>query len=660
MDINQPLDQAQIADAVNRQKVGTQRQRNEMMRLGTSDPNSFATQNESYIKQTQQAQQPSELSNTLYGNKTEAQLNTDFQNQIAKYDAEVTPSHARKYSWMPDYSNYQPVDPMNWDTMTMDYAAQSKNDAAQHYKDFYTKYSSPTQNTSGLQEGTAGYTQQDLGRGRYGLFDSMGAGVGLGYKDVTTAVDEILASNRNSRHPGLSGLFSSAPRFSWDIQNGGIGTWDAQQRTQNEALNKLSYYGVPVGNSDLNAALRQAELQHADAVKMNDSVQAFRDNVQNVAPLWGVPEDWGKKTERPNYAPGTASDWEMLGQAVLGRKTYTESSNGLAPTNYKDEPIRGENTLFGSTPMFYNGKQVGYKTNLNLEGPTHASVGGKYNHTDTYLGRDFSNSDGYSNLTRNMSGGNVFVPMQNAYDLPGWINTEKTTSTQSDTPAEKLVKLAATSLFNYFLPGSGSMFTAMDSYGQGDTKGAGLSLLGGALSGIGNYANVSGLGGAPVEVLGDSSGTLSSSAGGVFGSGIDLGSTAYNQAAQGALLSGIGNMAGSSGNNQQRLLSGLTGGLGSIAGAGVGSATKDLGQGLSGLLSGATKGAVGSLGGSSNSILKSAMSSGLGSGLGGLFNQVSDVTDKKKQSQNIQATQQAVKLAQLFRNNNGARKTNSR
>lgn len=52
------LDQAQIADAINRQKLGTQRQKNEMMRLGTSDPNSFAMNNSSQISQ---AAQPSEF-----------------------------------------------------------------------------------------------------------------------------------------------------------------------------------------------------------------------------------------------------------------------------------------------------------------------------------------------------------------------------------------------------------------------------------------------------------------------------------------------------------------------------------------------------------------------------------------------------------------------
>ena len=37
----QILSQEQIADAINRAKIGSQRQKNEMMRLGTSDPTSF-------------------------------------------------------------------------------------------------------------------------------------------------------------------------------------------------------------------------------------------------------------------------------------------------------------------------------------------------------------------------------------------------------------------------------------------------------------------------------------------------------------------------------------------------------------------------------------------------------------------------------------------
>ena len=56
--LNQVFDQSQIADAINRQKIGSQRQRREMMRLGTTDPNAFALQNQPSL---QQAQQPSEF-----------------------------------------------------------------------------------------------------------------------------------------------------------------------------------------------------------------------------------------------------------------------------------------------------------------------------------------------------------------------------------------------------------------------------------------------------------------------------------------------------------------------------------------------------------------------------------------------------------------------
>lgn len=56
--LNQVLDQSQIADAINRQKMGSQRQRREMMRLGETDPNAFSLQNKSFL---QQAQQPTEF-----------------------------------------------------------------------------------------------------------------------------------------------------------------------------------------------------------------------------------------------------------------------------------------------------------------------------------------------------------------------------------------------------------------------------------------------------------------------------------------------------------------------------------------------------------------------------------------------------------------------
>lgn len=55
---SQGLGLDQIADVVNRQKISDKRLRNEMMRMGTSDPNAFSLQNKQSL---QQAQQPSEF-----------------------------------------------------------------------------------------------------------------------------------------------------------------------------------------------------------------------------------------------------------------------------------------------------------------------------------------------------------------------------------------------------------------------------------------------------------------------------------------------------------------------------------------------------------------------------------------------------------------------
>lgn len=104
-------DPYQVADAINRQKISDTRKRNEMMRLGTSDPSSFYMQNQGEIQQAQMpteylsagrtsdipsvsmdGQQYQTLSNDAYsqmlGKMPElgtSQYNPDYSNDVAKY-----------------------------------------------------------------------------------------------------------------------------------------------------------------------------------------------------------------------------------------------------------------------------------------------------------------------------------------------------------------------------------------------------------------------------------------------------------------------------------------------------------------------------------------------------------------------------------------------
>lgn len=134
------LDQAQIADVINRQKIGNIRQRNEMMRLGTSDPSAFALQNQPAI---QQAEQPSEFLGA--GRKEVANPNID-SSLSNLFNVQTTGGHKFYYG---DY------DPSN------------------------------------AQWGTTGYGTEDVGNGKYNIIGKNGTVLGTGYKSLEDTIREM-------------------------------------------------------------------------------------------------------------------------------------------------------------------------------------------------------------------------------------------------------------------------------------------------------------------------------------------------------------------------------------------------------------------------------------------------------------------------------------
>jgi len=139
------FDQSQLADIVNRKKMGTQRQRNEMMRMGTTDPNSFAMQNQ---PQLQQAAQPSEFWGA--GRK-------EAENQS------------------PDFSAANLINPL-----------ATLGGQQYYYGDV---------DSSKAQWGTKGYGQQDLGSGKYNILGSDNTVLGTGYKSLADSIKDYRKSN---------------------------------------------------------------------------------------------------------------------------------------------------------------------------------------------------------------------------------------------------------------------------------------------------------------------------------------------------------------------------------------------------------------------------------------------------------------------------------
>lgn len=90
----------QIADVVNRQKIGDRRLRNQMMQLGTTDPNAFALQNKDFL---QQAQQPQEQMFAGSNNTPSAVTQDGFQ--LKGYDDVGLQS---LYNSSPQYKGFDP------------------------------------------------------------------------------------------------------------------------------------------------------------------------------------------------------------------------------------------------------------------------------------------------------------------------------------------------------------------------------------------------------------------------------------------------------------------------------------------------------------------------------------------------------------------------
>ena len=161
--------QAQIADVVNQKYKGySQKQRNQMMQSGTTDPGAFSMQ---YQPEIQQAQQPSE-----------------FWGAGRKEASGIT-------------------DP----TIAASLGFGTQNLGGQNY--YYGDLDPST-----AQWGTAGYQTQDLGKGKYDILNSSGGSIGTGYKSVADTIKELGGSNYNPNAQG--GLLADWEALGQMLQNG--------------------------------------------------------------------------------------------------------------------------------------------------------------------------------------------------------------------------------------------------------------------------------------------------------------------------------------------------------------------------------------------------------------------------------------------------------
>lgn len=651
------LDQAQIADAINRQKLGSQRTKNEMMRQGTQDPGAFAMNNQSQI---QQAQQPSEF---WGAGRKELTAGTD-QSLLGALGGTKTNLGGQDFYYSP------------YDLSKASWGSQDADDL-------------------------------DLGGGKYSIMNN-GSNLGTGYKSLADTIKDYqikqyapTATQQWQQAPLPSEAYKEIPNsygFTSD------GSWGSQKEADTNWLKNNNYRaGAPT-------TIRVPNPQGGEGDGyMNQETSTWEKLVNGFSA--GGRGFYNSEAEAAAAQQGFAQehitgnntrDWETLGQLLnYGGVTGDWSSKNSLGGNKVADPITGLNTLFGSKPIIYDGKLLGYQGETdpgtiqkNWNEQTTEDKSNWYNKKTEHnwdvgqvgMGRSFTDPEWWKNnamFTNN--GKNFTITPDAASQSTGWKNADYYDRQagsameskgvlqrvwEATSPTHLLLNQEfadmqpiGAAVGNYFIPGLGSALNALDSYSKGDSKGGQSHLVGAGLSYFGGQLGEAGTGGAPVETgistAGQAANSMSGSAGGVFGSGVGLGSTAFNQAAQNALLSagGAGALAGINGGNfKDSALAALVGGAGGIIGSGVTNATNSFGGGISNFLGGASTGAL-QAAIKNQPILSSALQSGVARGIGGLFNDVAGVKDKPTQQRNISTGQSLAKIFQTMRNKNGTSTT---
>lgn len=576
-DSSQILGLDQIADAVNRAKLGSQRRKNEMIRLGTSDPTSFQMNFKNQLKEQQGSQDILLAGNKLAGNQNPDQETQDFVGNAlskagGKYyyygdtdysDPNNVTNALKSKGWKTPKSN---IDPTLYNLLSLKTPLTS-------YKG--QNYYQGDVDPSSAQWGTTGYNTQDLGDGTYNILGSSGTSIGKGYKGLDDAIKELAARQEQI-------YASTMPAFHDDYTG--------------------QYYPK-------------------------------------------VPNPTQYTNSSP-YSAGDLDKWEVLGQVLSGKPIpYDATSNSSSVAMSGDnlnQSIKGLQSLFGSTPLIYNNKVMGYKMD-----PTPASKD-MLGYVDPYtvrrddtkgstqssygLQRQYNDPDTWNQLTKLIDENSLYTSAENAEKLPGWTNVDNSQyHHQSSGRGSKLMQgLGAILSFTPLAP-MGLAMSTLASLASGNHLGG---ILGAVTGGLGQAGAFDKLG----SSLGDALGTSSK-----VGSSIVRG--------------GVGALSGlaQGGGVKNALLGGVGAGLGPLAGDYVSSNLGDtLGKTGANMIGSGASGALQSLFKKQN-IGEGALSSSLASGLGDFLSTMTNNTgsnyDSRRAKSNSDLAKTLVNLVRQQRRN---------
>ena len=592
-DSSQILGLDQIADAVNRAKLGSQRRKNEMIRLGTSDPTSFQMNFKNQLKEQQGSQDYLWAGNQLAGNQNPDQETQDYVgNALSKAGGKYYYYGDTDYSdpnnvinalqnkgWKAPKGN---IDPTLYNLLDLKTPLTS-------YKG--QNYYQGDVDPSSAQWGTTGYNTQDLGGGTYNILGAGGTSIGKGYKGLDDAIKELdanrLATERNKK----------------------LTDWK-------QAQSKDPYAS--------NTTINPGEL----------------DNYQPALP---TPTQYSNTSP---YATGDLDKWEVLGQVLNGKPiprdpTTNRPSMAMSGDN-ENQSIKGLQSLFGSTPLIYNNKVMGYKMDptpaskdmlgyvdpytvlrSDAKGSTRSSYG---------LQRQYNDPDTWNQLTKLIDENSLYTPVENAEKLPGWTNVDNSQyHHQSSGLFPKILQGLGTALSFTPLAPMGLAMNTLGSLVSGNHLGG---VLGAVTGGLGQAGAFDKLG----SSLGNALGTSSKIGSSIVRGGIGT-------------LSGLAQGAGA----KDALLGGVGAGLGPLAGNYISSNLGDtLGKTGANMIGSGVSGALQSLFKNQN-IGEGALSSSLASGLGDFLSTMTNNTgsnyDSRRAKSNSELAKTLVNLVRQQRRN---------
>lgn len=303
--------------------------------------------------------------------------------------------------------------------------------------DFYGNYAGQGIDPTKFQVGLGNYQTQDIGQGKYNILGADNSVLGTGYKGLPDAIGELGYANaqKQTTQQGdywANPLLTQGQQVYRDLATGNDADITGYQQIDDWETGQTRFI-KPTGEYNPETG------QQYDTIYASPYEKQVAKQFSSQSELDAALKEYVKQSK---YFGGRIGDWEALGQVLGGAVKPTVQDWGTLPINSVNEKITGEQTLYGSTPIFYGGRLIGYSTDLAPGTDTgtkswsggqgnaewnpmsyQARYNGKSHAWATGLGRDIDPA-AYKGLVQRTGETQVFSPLANVSKLPGWTNVE--------------------------------------------------------------------------------------------------------------------------------------------------------------------------------------------------------------------------------------------